>query len=1604
MAKKYRIPIEFEILASSLKAGLSKASSALKVFNSQLQTFSKQSVQIDKAGSEAYVQHVQNRVNAVQREHVLRMQLLNEWKTAVGSTRTQTVDTSSAAQAQAQKEIAIVKRAEQKKQDIRYQTRLKIHQINGDVLASEKLKQDRIVVLAKRAASQGSITQQEATRQIQVANDRKIQLEQEYQTKRQTLDSTASAKIAAERAAFDLRVARSSGNKEALLRAQNAQRIASYRSLLSQEKITKESADNAIRSSEARLQNDLIALRTKGAAAGTQAALKREAAELRASKIAAKAAGDEVRVAQIANKQKINMINQLAAKRLIDAKTAKKLAAEVAKSTTKSLSTIKAPNLQQLAGDLQGLGFRLGIIGAGMAAAVGAAVAPAFSLEKALSAVKAIAQPTAKDMEELSIQAIKLGRASVFTATEAATAQKLLAQAGFQTTEIIGALPEVLSLAAAGEIGLAEASNITATAIRGFQADITELPHMMDVLVQATTTSNSTVLELGESFKYVAPVAASAGLKFEDVVASLAKLHDAGIKSTMAGTSLRRAISAMISPTAAQDKILKKLNISLKDSEGNFVGYLPAIEKFQKALAGIEDPATRTGHVMSFFGQRAGPGMATLLGVGAEAIGEYSTALESAEGVAQRMAETRLANLSGAMLKLGQAVEGVTNLAILPLLGGLRKVVEWITKGITVFGDFIAKHEYLAKAIGVLTLAFGTLGVALAAFAGLALFVGTIGFIVGQMGTLTAALGVARTATLAYAASNAVLGNSMAGLSVGIFVSKLAAAGGALTGFFTLMKAGPLIITGFFQALAGGHTIAGAFSLAMTHAGIAAGGLTVTLGGVAAILGTIAVAAAAVISVFVAVKKATYDHAKAMGELGDQIGEAEKRAVSAKAKLDALGEPIGISQATESFRRLNEEQLKQLQILEELKGKHGEVAAAARARAGVAIEASKAERAEILKNQTAQLLAISAQQDVLMRQMAKNGVDITKDLGTAVIEFHARNPVAQMWGDDEEVDKAYETFLGLKAQVNQVEGAMLETRRSANDMFSAISEESKKVDFTKNFEDQVDQTDVVIKGLTGAFKRASEEISTDAARAAIGIEAIQDPLKREQATLELNIQTWKKRAELLTGGGAEVQTQAIEERVRAFLREREAGRLSAQDEQRLQKENLGVVQNLMGQRMASQQQMIDTLISEEERLKVAAIKAQQDLEVKIEQLATKRADLMKPANLSQEQNLEASQARMSDLWAKYNSAKASGDDAAAVRYREQLRTLSESVKEAADQSVASSLEALPASQREVALAMGESAQAAFYAWEEQDERQKERSKQSAGEIAQTRLESADSAANEAMSIWDQLAADEIAAQEKVANAQVQSVEQIKAAVVDLTTGLEATRTQMEGFLAILGADAESLALRFDTSAIDTAKEQVDTFFADVEASETAMKFAIKAFMGTEELTPDKMKDLFDLLTSGTTGTIKIDAGGGDTAGRWGGHVIAARMGGFIASMAKGGKLSGYGGGDIVNAKLEPGEFVARKEAVSKYGVGLFHLLNNLRLPDMSSILGKIKSFPNVTQHVPRMAYAEGGAVNGSAGTYSLALEVGGQSHELFGSQDQIEGLVEALRREGATSL
>ena len=121
-----------------------------------------------------------------------------------------------------------------------------------------------------------------------------------------------------------------------------------------------------------------------------------------------------------------------------------------------------------------------------------AAIKVGSDFEAQMSRVQAISGATGKELEELRSQAVELGADTSFSASEAAQGMENLAAAGFETNEIMDAMPGLLDLAAASGEDLASSSDIAASTLRGFGLAASEAGHVADVLAE---NANRTTLQ-----------------------------------------------------------------------------------------------------------------------------------------------------------------------------------------------------------------------------------------------------------------------------------------------------------------------------------------------------------------------------------------------------------------------------------------------------------------------------------------------------------------------------------------------------------------------------------------------------------------------------------------------------------------------------------------------------------------------------------------------------------------------------------------------------------------------------------------------------------------------------------------------------------------------------------------------------------------------------------------------------------------------------------------------------------------------------------------------------------------------------------------------------
>ena len=369
---------------------------------------------------------------------------------------------------------------------------------------------------------------------------------------------------------------------------------------------------------------------------------------------------------------------------------------------------------------LRDFGSKVGSIGSSMARMATVAALPialstkTFSdFEDQMLAVQAVSQATGKDFERLYDQAKQLGATTSFTAGQVAGGQLSLARMGFSPAEIEASIPGVLNLARATGTDLAQAADIAAGTLRAFSLEAGEMNRVSDVLVATANNSAQTLDDLGESMKYVAPVAYQYGLSVEQTAKALGVLANLQIKGTMAGTSLRQVMLQLTDP--AIQKQLEAQGVQILDNTGNLRPLGDVMIDVGRAMAKMTD-AGRLALGKDLFGQRAVTAGLTLA---TQQFDGLSKAIDNANGVAARTAATMDSGLGGVLRILKSAVEGV-QIAIGEAV--TQQMKEWGTNATEIAAktkawidnnkELIVAFTSLVAAVGVTSIALIGLGAA----------------------------------------------------------------------------------------------------------------------------------------------------------------------------------------------------------------------------------------------------------------------------------------------------------------------------------------------------------------------------------------------------------------------------------------------------------------------------------------------------------------------------------------------------------------------------------------------------------------------------------------------------------------------------------------------------------------------------------------------------------------------------------------------------------------------------------------------------------------------------------------------------------------------------
>jgi len=297
------------------------------------------------------------------------------------------------------------------------------------------------------------------------------------------------------------------------------------------------------------------------------------------------------------------------------------------------------------------------------------------SFEEGMSKVSAISGAAGSDLEALSDKAKEMGAKTKFSATEAASAFEYMAMAGWKTEDMLSGIDGIMNLAAASGEDLALTSDIVTDALTAFGLTAADSGRFADVLAATSSNANTNVSMMGETFKYVAPVAGALGYSAEDTAVAIGLMANSGIKAGQAGTALRAMLSRLAKPTEEVAAVMDKLDLSLTDSDGSMKSLNEIMLDLREGFSGLSE-SERASTAAALAGQEAMSGMLAIVTASDADFNKLKDSIYNCDGATEKMAATMQDNLKGSITILGSAVEGFGIQVYEKMQEPLRDVVE----------------------------------------------------------------------------------------------------------------------------------------------------------------------------------------------------------------------------------------------------------------------------------------------------------------------------------------------------------------------------------------------------------------------------------------------------------------------------------------------------------------------------------------------------------------------------------------------------------------------------------------------------------------------------------------------------------------------------------------------------------------------------------------------------------------------------------------------------------------------------------------------------------------------------------------------------------------
>lgn len=336
--------------------------------------------------------------------------------------------------------------------------------------------------------------------------------------------------------------------------------------------------------------------------------------------------------------------------------------------------------------------------------------------EEAMSNVEALSGAGAAEMEALSEKARELGATTKFTAKESADAMGYMAMAGWDADEMLAGMDSVMRLAAASGEDLGRVSDIVTDNLTAFGLKASDTARFADVLAATATNSNTSVSIMGETFKQSAPLAGALGYSIEDVATAVGLMANAGVKGSIAGTSLKNIFNGLLEGVTLTGEAFGEFEFSAINTDGTMKDFGETIDELRGYFQQMTE-AEKMNNAENLAGMRGYAGLLSILNATDEDFQSLTDSINNSAGAAQRMANIKLDNMNGQLVIMQSAWDALKMTVGDEFNPAMRRTYEILTDVINSANGFIKQHPIMLKMVTAFVGAVGAATAALTAYA-----------------------------------------------------------------------------------------------------------------------------------------------------------------------------------------------------------------------------------------------------------------------------------------------------------------------------------------------------------------------------------------------------------------------------------------------------------------------------------------------------------------------------------------------------------------------------------------------------------------------------------------------------------------------------------------------------------------------------------------------------------------------------------------------------------------------------------------------------------------------------------------------------------------------